>query len=59
MPKDIIERLLEAADQVDEVARSDLQIPLRQAAIDIQTLRDLVGIREEVWLEDAKPEGSG
>lgn len=59
MPKDIVERLLEAADQVDELSRSDLQVLLRQAAIDIRTLRELVGIRDEVWLEDAKPEGTG
>lgn len=58
MPKDIVERLLHAADEIDGLSRSDLQILLRQAAIDIRTLRQLVGIRDEVWLETTKPEGN-
>lgn len=59
MGKDIIEQLLEAADGIDDMSRSDLQILLRKAAIDIETLRKLVGIRDEVWLETTKPEGNG
>lgn len=59
MGKDIAERLLDAADRIDELSPSDLQILLRKAALDIQTLRKLVGIRDEVWLETTKPEGNG
>lgn len=59
MGKDIIDQLLAAADRVDEMGRSELQVLLRKAAIDIGTLRKLVGIRDEVWLETTKPEGNG
>lgn len=59
MGKDIIDQLLEGADRIDEVSRSELQVLLRKAALDIETLRKLVGIRDEVWLETTKPEGSG
>lgn len=59
MGKDIIDQLLEGADRIEEVSRSELQVLLRKAALDIETLRKLVGIRDEVWLETTKPEGSG
>lgn len=58
-PPDIVDRLLEAADAPEALSRSDMQVLLRQAALDIKTLRELVGIRDEVWLEDAEPEGNG
>lgn len=59
MGKDIIDQLLEAADRIDDQNRSELQVLLRKAAIDIETLRKLIGIRDEVWLETTKPEGNG
>lgn len=59
MGKDIIDELLEGADRIDELSRSELQVLLRKAALDIETLRKLVGIRDEVWLETTKPEGTG
>lgn len=55
---DIIVKLMDAADRVDELKRSDIQVLLRLAAEDIKTLRLLVGIRDEVWLETTKPEGT-
>jgi len=59
MGKDIIDQLFEAADRIDDMSRSELQVLLRKAALDIETLRKLVGIRDEVWLETTKPEGNG
>lgn len=59
MDKDIAEKLIDAADNLDKLPRSELQVLLRKAATDIQTLRELVGIRDEVWLETTKPEGNG
>lgn len=56
--RDMIERLMHAADHLEDLSRSDLQVLLRQAAIDIETLRTLVTIRDELWLEDAPPEGT-
>jgi hypothetical protein len=50
---DIIPRLIAAA----EAAPSDLAALLKEAAEDIETLRTLVGIREEVELEFADPAG--
>lgn len=55
---DITDRLFDAADDVDNLSRSDVQILLRQAAHTIMTLRDLIGIRDEVILEDEPPAGS-
>lgn len=56
---DIIDQLMDAAERVEELDRSDLQVLLRRAAIDIGTLRELVGLRDEVLLEDVEPEGHG
>jgi hypothetical protein len=56
---DIVDRLLAAADEIDGFDRAKLQVLLRQAAVDIRTLRMLIGIRDEVWLESADPEGHG
>lgn len=55
---DIVTQLLDAADGIDPLTRSELQVLLRRAALDIDTLRKLVGIRDEVWLEDVPPEGN-
>jgi hypothetical protein len=57
--RDIVELLRAAADEPEDVKRSDMQVLLRKAALDIETLRELVGIRDEVWLETTKPEGNG
>lgn len=51
---DIILRLHAAAEEVPSVALAAL---LKEAAEDIETLRVLVGIREEIELEDAEPAG--
>jgi hypothetical protein len=55
---DILFRLRFYADNVDDVPVRDLEEVLREAAKDIETLRTLVGIRDEVWLEDMPPEGN-
>lgn len=54
----ILYRLRFYADHVDDVPVADLEAILREAAEDIETLRKLVGIKEEVWLEDIEPEGN-
>ncbi|WP_156410375.1 hypothetical protein [Bosea sp. Root381] len=51
---DIVSRLVAAAEN----APADLAELLKQAAEDIETLRMMVGIREEVELEFAEPAGS-
>jgi hypothetical protein len=55
---DIVTQLLDAADGIDALTRSALQVLLRRAALDIDTLRKLVDIRDEVWLESVPTEGS-
>lgn len=52
-PPDIIARLLDAAASNQPVSRS----LLIEAAEIIETLRDLVGIRRDIELEDAEPQG--
>jgi hypothetical protein len=49
---DVISRLLARADS----GSSDAEL-LREAAETIETLRVLVGIRQEIELEDSEPEG--
>lgn len=56
--RDFVDRLMDAADRVDELSRSEIQVLLRLAAEDIRTLRTLVGIRDEVWIENEPPEGN-
>lgn len=55
---DILYRLRFYADNVDDVPIGDLEEVLREAARDIETLRTLVGIKDEIWLEDIEPEGN-
>ena len=55
--RDLIDRLREAANGADDVAIEELEALLSEAAEAIETLRILVGIRAEVELEDAEPEG--
>lgn len=55
---DILYRLRFYADHVDDVPVANLEAILREAADDIKLLRDLVGIRDEIWLEDIPPEGN-
>jgi len=50
---DIIDRLDQAADEVPE----ELSALLLEAADTIPMLRELVAVRDETWLEGAKPEG--
>lgn len=56
---DILYRLRFYADHVDDVPAKDLEEILREAAAAIVLLRDLVGIKEEIWLEDEPPQGHG
>jgi hypothetical protein len=52
-PSDIVERLDRAADEVPE----ELSALLLEAADYIRMLRELVTVKDETWLEGAKPEG--
>lgn len=54
---DLSDQLLNAADRVDELSRSELQVLLRKAALTIRDLRTIIKVRDEVWLEDEPPEG--
>jgi hypothetical protein len=54
---DILHRLKFAAHAVDDLPARDIEELLMEAAEYIKTLRLLVGIRDEVWLEDVPPEG--
>lgn len=56
---DILNRLRFYADHIDDAPASGLEAILREAAETIETLRTLVGIKEEIWLEDVEPEGNG
>jgi hypothetical protein len=50
---DITERLDRAADEVPE----ELSALLLEAADVIRTLRELVTVEDETWLEGAEPKG--
>lgn len=56
---DILYRLRFYADHVADVPATDLEAVLREAAETIETLRTLIGFKEEIWLEDVPPEGNG
>lgn len=56
---DILYRLRFYADHIDDVPVADLEAVLREAAKNIELLRDLVGIKNEIWLEDEPPQGNG
>ncbi len=56
---DILYRLRFYADHVDDVPDTELEAILRESAETIETLRTLVGIKEEIWLEDEPPQGHG
>lgn len=56
---DILHRLRFYADHIDDVPAAELEAVLREAAETIETLRTLVGIKEEIWLEDEPPQGHG
>ena len=56
---DILYRLRFYADHVDDVPVKDIEEILREAAAAIVLLRDLVGIKEEILLEDEPPQGHG
>ncbi|UJW87923.1 hypothetical protein [Devosia sp. SL43] len=55
---DILYRLRFYADHVDDVPVRDLEAIMREAAEDIKILRDLVGIKNDILLEDMPPEGN-
>lgn len=56
---DILHRLRFYADHIDNVPAEELEAVLREAAETIETLRTLVGIKEEIWLEDEPLQGHG
>lgn len=55
---DILDRLKEAALSVDDTPVAELEDLLKEAARVIETLRTLVGIRDEIELEDTPAEGN-
>lgn len=55
---DILPRLNFCADNVDDIPVSDLEAILREAASTIETLRTLVGIKDEIHLEGIEPIGN-
>lgn len=55
----ILFRLRFYADHVDDVPVADLEAILREAAETIEAMRTLLGIKEEIWLEDEPPQGHG
>jgi len=52
---DIVERLEQAADEAPE----ELSALLIEAADAIRTLRELVTVQDETWLEGVEPKGQG
>lgn len=54
---DLVDILEEAAASPGEVTPEGMAFLLREAAEMIRTLRVLVGIREEIELEDIEPKG--
>ncbi|WP_029073604.1 hypothetical protein [Kaistia adipata] len=56
--EDITIRLALAALDTEDVDPAELEALLREAITTIETLRVLVGIREEIELEDIEPEGN-
>jgi hypothetical protein len=59
LKSDIINRLRFYADHIDDVPTRDLEEALREAAEHIETLREMVGIKQGVSLGDIEPEGNG
>lgn len=55
--RDILDEMREAANGLEDVPVEDIEALLRRAIETIETLRVLVGIREEIELEDAPPAG--
>lgn len=55
---DILLRLRRYADEAEVTPADELANILREAAEVIVTLRQLIGIKEEIWLEDIEPEGN-
>lgn len=55
--RDLVELLEAAAASPNEVTPEGMSFLLREAAEMIRTLRVLVGIREEIELEDMEPKG--
>lgn len=55
---DIVARLKSAAYGADDMLIEDIEALFNEAAKQIETLRILVGIRQEIELEDAEPEGN-
>jgi hypothetical protein len=54
---DVLLRLRYAAEHPDSYTPEELAALLVEAAEAIETLRLLVGIRKEIEIEDAEPEG--
>lgn len=55
---DIAETLAYVADHPDQFTKKEMASVMRMAAEVIETLRLLVGIREDIELEDEPPRGN-
>lgn len=55
---DITIRLAVAALDTEDLDPGELEALLREAITVIETLRTLVGIKQEILLEDIEPEGN-
>jgi hypothetical protein len=55
---DILLRLKFYAANIDDVPARDLESILREAAENIETLRQMVGFKKEFWFEGTEPEGN-
>lgn len=55
---DIAARLADMAAHPDLFTKKELAAVMLEAVETIETLRILVGIRQEIELEDAEPEGN-
>lgn len=55
---DIAKQLMSAADNIDEMSRTELQVLLRLSAETIKRLRELIQIRDDILLEDEPPAGN-
>ncbi|GLS20922.1 hypothetical protein GCM10007874_39390 [Labrys miyagiensis] len=55
--QDIVERLRNLAFEVDDRPVEEIETALLEAAQAIVILRDLVGLQDQIILEDAEPQG--
>jgi hypothetical protein len=49
---DIVERLLDSADEINSMSKSELQELLREAALDTKARRKMADIRQGIMIEE-------